>query len=49
MPQSLCAVYVHLVFSTLDRHPFLADKAVRDSMHAYLGGISNNIGCEIKN
>lgn len=48
MPQSLSAVYVHLVFSTLDRHPFLSDKTARESMHAYLGGITNKIGCEIK-
>ena len=45
MPQSLSAVYVHLVFSTKDRRPFLRDKATRDALHAYLGGISKQIDC----
>ena len=39
MPQSLAAAYVHLVFSTRDRAPFLQDQHVRNEMHAYLGGI----------
>jgi len=46
MPQSLAAVYLHLVFSTRDRRPFLADKALRDPMHAYLGGIARTLECE---
>jgi len=45
MPQSLSAVYIHLVFSTKDRRPLLRDKAVRDSLHAYLGGISKALEC----
>ncbi len=45
MPQSLSAVYIHAVFSTKDRRPFLRDSAVRASMHAYLGGISKNLQC----
>ena len=45
MPQSLSAVYIHLVFSTKDRRPFLRDKATRDALHAYLGGISKQIDC----
>ncbi len=38
MPQSLGKVLVHVVFSTKDRHPFLADKSLRDELHRYLGG-----------
>ena len=45
MPQSLSAVYLHLVFSTKDRRPFLRDKTVRDDLHAYLGGISKSLDC----
>ena len=45
MPQSLSAVYHHLVFSTKDRRPLLRDKGVRESLHAYLGGISKTLEC----
>ena len=43
MPQSLSSVYVHLVFSTKDRRPFLGDPAVRQALHAYLGSISKEL------
>src|SRR5260221_13744599 len=39
MGQSLSQIYLHLVFSTKDRRPFLKDKSVRDKMHKYLTGI----------
>jgi len=45
MPQSLSAVYIHLVFSTKERRPFLRDKPTRDALHAYLGGISKQLEC----
>jgi putative transposase len=45
MPQSLSAVYIHLVFSTKDRRPFLRDKSVRASLHSQLGGISKTLEC----
>ena len=45
MPQSLSAVYIHLVFSTMNRRPFLRDPALRASLHAYLGEISNRLDC----
>ena len=45
MPQSLYAVYIHLVFSTKERRPFLRDKTVRASLHSYLGGISKQLEC----
>ena len=45
MPQSLSAVYLHLVFSTKDRHPFLRDPSLRAETHAYLGGISKQLDC----
>lgn len=31
MPQSLSAVYIHLVFSTKHRQPFLRDESLRIS------------------
>ena len=45
MPQSLSAVYLHLVFSKKDRRPFLRDKTVRDALHAYMGGVSKTLDC----
>jgi putative transposase len=42
MPQSLAQLYVHLVFSTKNRAPFLQDKAFRERVHAYLKGICFN-------
>ena len=45
MPQSLSAVYIHLVFSTKDRRPLLRDKTTRDALHSYLGGVSKQLDC----
>ena len=43
MPQSLAQIYVHIVFSTKRRQPFLRDKAVREELHSYLGGTCRNL------
>jgi putative transposase len=45
MPQSLSAVYIHLVFSTKERRPFLRDKAVRDKLHSQFAAISKTLDC----
>ena len=45
MSQSLSAVYIHLVFSTKERRPFLRDKTVRGALHAQLGAISRTLEC----
>jgi len=45
MPQSLSAVYIHLVFSTKDRYPFFKDKDLRQDLHAFLGGTSKKLSC----
>ena len=45
MPQSLSCVRIHLVFSTKNRQPFLRDPAIREEMHAYLGGVSGRLDC----
>lgn len=43
MPQSLVQLYVHLVFSTKDRRPFLSDEKILTGMHAYLAGTCINL------
>jgi REP element-mobilizing transposase RayT len=45
MPQSLSAVYLHLIFSTQNREPWLADGALRSEAHAFLGGVSKQLDC----
>jgi REP element-mobilizing transposase RayT len=46
MPQSLSKILVHTVFSTKDRYPYLRDRAIRDEMHHYLGGILSQLKCQ---
>jgi putative transposase len=43
MPQSLAQIYLHLVFSTKVRRPFLVDRELRDGLHAYMAGICRNL------
>src|SRR5215471_495214 len=43
MPQSLSAVYIHLVFSTKERRPFLRDRPTRDGLHSFMSGISKQL------
>ena len=43
MPQSLVQIYVHIVFSTKHRKPFLKDNEFRDRTHRYLAGICKNL------
>jgi len=43
MPQSLSVVYIHLVFSTKERRPFLRDQRIREKAHAYLGEVSKRL------
>jgi len=45
MPQSLSAVYIHLVFSTKERRAFLQNKPIREHLHEYLGGVSKHLEC----
>jgi REP element-mobilizing transposase RayT len=45
MAQSLAEIYLHIVFSTKDRAPFLRDRALRNEMHAYLSGACRNLKC----
>lgn len=43
MPQSLSMLYVHLIFSTKNREPLLA-QSIRSRLHAYLATVLNNLG-----
>jgi REP element-mobilizing transposase RayT len=45
MRQPLSVVYLHLVFSTKDRRPFLRDPILRAEMHAWLGSASGQLDC----
>lgn len=45
MPQSHSAVYIHLIFSTKNREPFLHEPEMRASAHSYLGEISKRLDC----
>jgi REP element-mobilizing transposase RayT len=45
MPQSLVEIYVHIVYSTKHRKPFLRDERFRDRTHRYLAGICTNLKC----
>jgi putative transposase len=45
--QSLAQIYLHIVFSTKDRCPFLQDAIIRDEIHHYLGGVCNNRDCPV--
>lgn len=45
MSQTLTKIYLHIVYSTKNRQPFLKDTAFRQRLHAYLSGICNNLDC----
>jgi len=45
MPQSLFQSYMHIVFSTKKRRPWLDDREIRQEMHAYLAGACKQNGC----
>src|SRR5437667_12052640 len=45
MPQSLSAVYIHLILSTKHRQPFLRDRDMRATLHSQIGGIAKTLAC----
>ncbi len=45
MSQSLAKVYIHVIFSTRNREPLLAE-TWRDELFNVLGGSANNLGCQ---
>ncbi|HTL52841.1 MAG TPA: IS200/IS605 family transposase [Planctomycetota bacterium] len=44
MPTSLAEVYLHLVFATKKRTPWLEPKELRIRLYEYLNGICRNLG-----
>ena len=46
MSQSFSRQWLHLVFATKYREPFLLDPKIRRQVHAYLAGICKNLDCE---
>lgn len=45
MSQSLVQIYLHIIFSTKNRQPFLKEKKSQEQIHAYLAGICRNLEC----
>lgn len=45
MGQSLVKNYLHIVFSTKQREPLICPP-YEEELHAYLGGICNNLDCQ---
>ena len=45
MGQSIAEVWIHIIFATKQRYPFLGSVAVRTEMHAYLAGACNKLDC----
>ena len=45
MGQSLVQIYVHVIFSTKSRRPFLKDNALRNDLSGYIAGICKNKSC----
>lgn len=45
MSQSLVQNYLHIVFSTKYRQPFI-DEPIEEELFGYLGGICNNLECQ---
>ena len=43
MSQSLSQIYLHIIFSTKNRRPFLADTELRSKTHGYLVGVCRNL------
>ena len=48
MAQSLSRLWTHLIFSTKNRIPFFADKALRADVHAYLAQMLRKYDCETR-
>ncbi len=46
MPQSFSAVFIHMVFSTKNRTPYLRAESLREELHAYLGGVSKTLDAQ---
>ena len=46
MAQSLCKVYLHIVFHTKNSSPTVASEHL-ERLHQYVGGLVNTTGCQV--
>ena len=46
MSQSLLSLWIHLIFSTKDRFPFLKEPELKNDMHRYLASVLRSHDCE---
>ena len=46
MPQSLFQQWIHIIFSTKNRYPFLKELTARQQMHKHIETICNNHQCQ---
>lgn len=46
MSQSLVKNYIHIVFSTKHRQPFI-HPPIEDELHAFIGGVCLELGCSV--
>jgi len=47
MPQSLSKMYIHIIFSTKNRVPFLQDESLRKDLYGFMVGISKKLDSQI--
>ncbi|MFQ5605096.1 MAG: transposase [bacterium] len=45
MSKSLVQIYLHIVFSTKNRPPYLTDKTLREKVYSYTSGTCKNLSC----
>ena len=45
MPQSLANILVHVIFSTKNRYPYLADDKLRKEVHSYIASLHRAQNC----
>jgi len=45
MPQSLSQLWVHIIFSTKERYPFLKESAIQERLHDYIKAICHKQKC----
>ena len=46
MSQSFAQSWIHIIFSTKDRYPFLDNDQIQKRMHLYIGKICDDLKCQ---
>lgn len=47
MSQSLSQLWVHIIFSTKKRYPFLTDVSVREQLYTFMNGTCSKLNCPL--